>query len=120
MKTILLALLFSISSLFAFEHLTIDNFDEKLKDKNVIVDFYAPWCPPCKVIEKSLNKFEETRTDDTIIYKVNIDQQRELVERFGVQSIPTLVYVKNSEIKVSQVGLKSLEEIKTNVKKYLH
>ncbi len=120
MKKIVVALLLSLSSLFAFEHLTIDNFDEKIKDKKVIVDFYAPWCPPCKIIEKTLNKYEANKKENTVIYKVNIDKQRALLDRFGVKSIPTLVYVNNGEVKVAQAGVRSLDEIKNNVEKYLH
>ena len=50
MKKIILLMLISIASLFAYEELTVDNFDEKIKDKNVIIDFYAVWCPPCKIL----------------------------------------------------------------------
>ena len=75
MKKIVLALLFSIISLFAYEELNIDNFDSKIKDKNVIVDFYASCCPPCKIVATNLEDFDVIKAENVEIYKVDVDAQ---------------------------------------------
>jgi thioredoxin 1 len=119
MKKVILIFCLFASSLFAFEHLTVDNIDEKLKGKKVILDFYASWCPPCKIIAKNLETYSETKPDEITIYKVDIDDQRDLVGKFGVESIPTLLYIKDGEIKKLSVGLQSLDQINDNVNAYL-
>ena len=119
MKKLLIIFCLFASSLFAFEHLTVDNIDEKLKGKKVILDFYASWCPPCKIIAKNLETYDSTKPEEITIYKVDIDDQRDLVGKFGVESIPTLLYIKDSEIKKLSVGLQSLDQINDNVNAYL-
>lgn len=119
MKKILLIVTFLITNIFAFEHLTSDNIDEKIKDKKVILDFYATWCPPCKIIAKNLNSFEKTKPSDVVIYKIDIDDQRELIKRFDVKSIPTIVFLDNGKVKHLQVGVQNLDDLKKNTKKYL-
>ena len=119
MKKVIIIMLLSFVSLFAIEHLTPENFDKELKGKNVIVDFYATWCPPCKIITENLNKFDEIKSSEIVIYKIDIDDQRELIKKFNVSSIPTLVFLDNGEIKYSQVGVQSVNELEKNTKKYL-
>lgn len=119
MKSILLGLFLSVSSLFAFEYVTVENFEEKTKNKNVILDLYATWCPPCKVIGKTLKKYAESKPDDVVIYKIDIDKERELLTRFDVKSIPTLIYMKNGKVQLKEVGIRSMNEISANVQKYL-
>ena len=119
MKKTLLILFILVSNIFAFEHLTVENFDEKIKDKNVIIDFYATWCPPCKIIDKNLKNFDKSKPEGITIYKVDIDAQRDLLSKFSVKSIPTLVYVVNGELKYLTVGVQSEEEISQNTEIYL-
>ena len=89
MKKILVIMLFSIVSLFSYEELNMDNFESKIKDKNVIVDFYAPWCPPCKVLAENLKDFELVKPDNVEVFKVNIDNELILAKKYGV-SVPQL------------------------------
>ncbi len=119
MKKLIVVLLLSITSMFAFENLTADNFDAKVKDKNVIVDFYATWWFACKTLGKSLTKYNTSKQEDVTIYKVDIDQEPELTQRFKIRGIPVLVYIKKGEVKATQAGVKTAEQIKENVKKYL-
>ncbi len=119
MKKLIIVLSLFVTSLFAFEHLTVDNMAEKIKDKNVIVDFYASWCPPCKIVGKNINEYADTKPDEVTIYKVDIDDQRELVTKYGVESIPTVLYIKNGKIVKSIVGIQSVSDINSNVNKYL-
>ena len=114
MKKTLIVLLFSFVSLFGFEHLTPENIDEKLKDKNAIVDFYATWCPPCKILAKNLIKFDKVKPSDVVIYKVDIDQYRELATRYNIRALPTLVYIKNGTVVKKEVGIKDEERLMLN------
>jgi thioredoxin 1 len=111
MKKIILITLFSIISLFAYEELTIDNFDSKIKDKNVIVDFYAVWCQPCKILANNLEDFDVVKPDNVEIFKVNIDNQMVLSKKYGVSKLPTLVYFKNGKPINDYVGILSVEEL---------
>ena len=111
MKKIILLMFFSIASLFAYEELTVDNFDAKIKDKNVIVDFYAVWCPPCKILANNLEDFDLVKPDNVEIYKVNIDDQLVLAKKYGVSKLPTMVYFKNGKPVKDYVGILSVEEL---------
>lgn len=111
MKKIILIMLFSIISLFAYEELTVDNFDSKIKDKNVIIDFYAVWCPPCKILANNLEDFDLVKPDNVEIFKVNIDEQMVLAKKYGVSKLPTLVYFKNGKPINDYVGVLSVEEL---------
>ena len=116
MKKILIIMLFSVVSIFAYEELTMDNFDSKIKDKNVIVDFYADWCPPCKILAVNLEDFDLVKPDNVEIYKVNIDDQLVLAKKHGVSKLPTLVYFKNGKVVNDYVGILSVEELKQTSK----
>lgn len=74
-----------------------------------IVDFYATWCGPCKVLSKTLEEIKEL--PDVTIEKVDIEDNFELTERYKVRSVPTLVFFKNNEMKATTVGAISKEKL---------
>jgi thioredoxin 1 len=111
MKKIVLIILLGVISLFAYEELNINNFEDKIKDKNVIVDFYAPWCPPCKIVANNLEDFDITKPDNVQIYKVNIDDELNLAKKYGVTKLPTLIYFKNGKVVKDYIGVLSAEEL---------
>ena len=111
MKKIFFLFLFSVISVFAFEELNMDNFEDKIKDKNVIIDFYAPWCPPCKIIAKNLEDFEISKPDNVQIYKVNVDDELALAKKYGVSKLPTIIYFRNGKVMKDYVGILSSEEL---------
>lgn len=75
-------------------------------DKPCIVDFYADWCPPCKKIAPVLKELAADYKDDIIIYKVNVDDEKELAALFGIQSIPSLLFVpKTGQPQMAQGAL---------------
>ena len=76
---------------------TEDNFDEVVmkSEKPVLIDFYADWCGPCKMMSPIVEQISEKYADKYVVCKVNVDEQEELAVKFGIQSIPTLVLVKN-------------------------
>ena len=92
--------------------ITVDNFEkEVLKSKKpVLVDFWAVWCGPCQmqgpVVEQAAERFPEIT-----VGKVNVDEQGELAQKYGVMSIPTLIVFKDGQAAQKAVGFHSLEEI---------
>ena len=118
MQKIVFILLFSFVSLFAFEELTMDNFNSKIKNKNVIVDFYASWCPPCKIMAKSLEEFDVIDTSSVEIYNVNVDEETVLTQQFGIKQLPTIIFFKNGKPVKKFIGVLSPEELSKASKEY--
>ncbi len=85
------------------EKLTVTNFNEKINEGLVLVDFYADWCGPCKMMGPVLEEVDK-EMDGVSIYKVNVDEQGALAQKFGVMSIPTLILFKNGEKFAQTVG----------------
>lgn len=88
-----------------------EDFDQILKDNEaVFVDFYADWCGPCKMVSPIVEELAGERTDVKFI-KVNVDDVPEVAERFGIMSIPTLIYFKNGEVAGQTLGFQPKEAI---------
>lgn len=85
--------------------LTKDNFNEVVvnSEKPVLIDFWATWCGPCKMIAPVVEQVANERADIKVC-KVNVDEEEELAVKFGIQSIPTLVLVKNGTVAGRAVG----------------
>lgn len=80
-----------------------NNFDQEVlnSDKPVLMDFWAPWCGPCRMVVPLVEEIAKERSDIKVV-KINVDEEQELAMQFGVMSIPTLVVMKNGKI-VNQV-----------------
>ena len=89
-----------------------DNFQSEVlsSDKTVLLDFYADWCGPCRMVGPVLAEIASER-DDIKVGKINVDEQPELADKFGVSSIPMLVVMKNGKIASSSVGARPKEQI---------
>ena len=77
------------------------NFAEKTKDGLVLIDFWAAWCGPCRMVVPLVEEIAKERSDIKVV-KINVDEEQELAMQFGVMSIPTLVVMKNGKV-VNQV-----------------
>lgn len=82
-----------------------NGYDDATKSGVVLVDFWAPWCGPCKMQTPILEKVAAELGDKAVIAKVNVDENPELAAKYGIRSIPTLILLKDSENKQQFVGL---------------
>ena len=91
--------------------LTQENFDlVKSSDKKVLIDFYADWCGPCRMVSPFVDQIAEERPD-ILVAKVNVDEQAELANTFGVSSIPTLVVMQNGIVVTQTAGARPKAQI---------
>jgi thioredoxin 1 len=81
------------------------------ENKTVLVDFWAPWCGPCKALTPILEDIANEKSEQVSVYKVNVDENTDLAQEHGVQSIPTLLLYKNGSLSETIVGLKSKDEL---------
>ncbi|PJC24528.1 thioredoxin, partial [Candidatus Uhrbacteria bacterium CG_4_9_14_0_2_um_filter_41_50] len=97
--------------------ITKETFDldvlEVSKEKPVLVDFFAQWCMPCKMMAPILDDLSEDVGKEAVIVKVDVDEERQLAEEFGIMSIPTMYIFREGKIVEKMVGLKAQEELKT-------
>ena len=88
--------------------ITKANFKKEVmqSDKPVLLDFWATWCAPFRMLSPTIDQLSEEFDGRAVIGKVNIDEERELAERFGVMSIPSVFVIKNGQVLQSAVGVR--------------
>lgn len=88
----------------------IKELDEAVKSGVVLIDFYATWCGPCKMLAPELEELAK-RNNDITIYKIDVDENTEVARKYGVMSIPTLVLYKNGIIVDKTLGFRPVDEL---------
>lgn len=93
-------------------HINKNNFHEEVlkSEKPVLVDFWAPWCGPCRMVGPVIDEIADEHPEYKVV-KVNVDEEVELASRFRVASIPTLVVVKNGQVVEQSIGARPKHQI---------
>lgn len=97
----------------------MENFSDIIKsDKLTLVDFFATWCGPCKMMHPILEQLKEEKGDSIRILKIDVDDNEDISMQYNIQSVPTLMLFKNGEIVWRQSGAKSLNELKSLIAQF--
>ncbi len=91
--------------------LTAENFDETINNGISLVDFWAPWCGPCRMIAPVIDELANDFDGKANICKVNTDEQQDLAVKFGVRSVPTILFMKDGEIVDQVIGAQSKQAL---------
>lgn len=103
------------------DHLNDQNFDEKILKKDLaLVDFWAEWCGPCKILSPILEEISKEYLKYLTIFKINIDENSLTAPKYNIRSIPTLILFKKGILIETKVGLLSKKEIKDFLNKHLN
>ena len=102
-------------------HLNDSNYEEEISKsgKPLLVDFWAPWCGPCKTIGPIIEELAETYKDRAVIAKLNVDESRNAASTYGVRSIPTLIIFKQGKVFDTIIGLAPKERLEEFINKAL-
>ena len=93
--------------------ITKENFEDEVlnSDKTVLVDFWAVWCGPCRMLAPAIEEIAKEYADTVKVGKINVDEQPELANMFGIASIPTVMVFKNGEVTGTSIGYVPKEKL---------
>ncbi|MFB6246613.1 MAG: thioredoxin [Candidatus Pacearchaeota archaeon] len=101
------------------EELSPNNFSDFIKEGTVLIDFYADWCMPCVMMSPIVDEMAKKFEGKAKVGKVNVDDNQELAQKYGVSSIPNFIIFKNGEIAESFNGSMSEEEMEEKIQQHL-
>ena len=101
--------------------LNVNDFDQEVmsSDRLVVVDFWAQWCGPCKILSPIMDNLSETFENKVKIAKVNVDEQPELTTRFKIMSLPTILFFKDGEIIEKIAGMRNEADLQKTIERHL-
>ena len=102
-----------------YVELTAENFEATVKDGVSLVDFWAPWCGPCRMIAPVIDELAGEFEGKANICKVNTDEQQDLAVKYGVRSVPTILFMKNGEIVDQVIGAQSKQALAEKINAHL-
>ncbi len=96
--------------------LTNDNYPQEVlkSDKPVLIDFWAEWCGPCRMMSEVVEDIAESRSDIKVC-KVNVDDERDMAVKFGIDAIPTIILIRNGSTAAESVGYMQRDELLTKL-----
>ena len=94
-------------------NVTSENYEKEVlkSDKTVVLDFYADWCGPCRMMRPIIEEIAEEKADTIKVGKINVDENQDLAMEYGIMSIPTIIIMKNGKVSKTFVGVKDKNEI---------
>ena len=102
-------------------NLNDDNFDEfLLKDQPILVDFWAEWCGPCKMLTPVIAELSNDFAEKAIIAKVNVDESPTIAQKYSIRSIPSLLFFHKGEVKHQLVGVSSKQDMASIIEKLIN
>jgi thioredoxin 1 len=107
----------AVESSELIEHLTAQNFAHKTKDGVVLVDFWADWCMPCKMMAPILNEVAEATDGTATVYKLNVDEQQQVAAKYGIRNIPTMILFKDGKEVERIIGVKPKDYVISSINK---
>ena len=105
----------------AISQLTDSNFGDEVisSEKPVLVDFWAVWCGPCKMVEPELDKLAEEKSGELKIGRLNVDDNRDIAIKYGITAIPTLLLFKKGQVVKELIGAMPKDKILTEISQFL-
>lgn len=102
------------------KNLTDQNFEQETNTGVVLTDFWATWCPPCRMQGPIVEQLDQEIGDQVKVTKVDVDDNNDTAQKFGIMSIPTLIVKKNGQVVDKLVGLHTKDQLMSALKPYLN